>query len=591
MVRFGPVTARRRTIHSAGVRLVGSVRLNPVRALVVAGVSVLLALLVLLPLGHIFYNSLHDDASGLWTLANYQQIVSSATLLWPILNSLILGTAIAAISICFGVPVASLVARTNMPGRGLVGALTLTAFVTPTFIGALGWIFIAAPNSGWINVLWRRMTSADWPLLDIYSMGGAIFVGGIYAVPFAFTIVGSALDEMAVELEDAATTLSSGVLRTMFRIALPLAAPAIYASFILSFIQGVTLFEVPAFLLTPVRISVVTTRLAEFYQAFPPQIFLAAAYCMPLLGLTAVLFYLRKRLIGRRQFVTISGKARGRRRIDIGPWRWPALALALFVPLVAVILPYATLLMISLSKAWGLGLRPDNVTLDWYAYALFRNSQTHTAIVNSLLYASSAATLCILLGAVIAYIVERRLVRGAALLGGLASIPIVIPGIVLSVGFFAAYTPPPFRLYGTAAILIAAFSATFLPIAYSHAGALLKGVSRDLERAARAVGAGEARTFASITFPLMRVGLLSGWLLVFIPVTRELSVAIFLVTPSTNVMATLIYNFQDGGNYEAVCALSVLLLLGTFVVVWGARYASARLAAGRSHSLVQGSAT
>jgi iron(III) transport system permease protein len=89
----------------------------------------------------------------------------------------------------------------------------------------------------------------------------------------------------------------------------------------------------------------------------------------------------------------------------------------------------------------------------------------------------------------------------------------------------------------------------------------------------------------------MRVGLLSGWLLVFIPVTRELSVAIFLVTPSTNVMATLIYNFQDGGNYEAVCALSVLLLLGTFVVVWGARYLSALLAAGRPQLLVQGSAT
>jgi iron(III) transport system permease protein len=396
---------------------------------------------------------------------------------------------------------------------------------------------------------------------------------------------------MAVELEDAATTLSSGVLRTMFRITLPMAAPAIYASFILSFIQGVTLFGVPAFLLTPVRVSVVTTKLTEFYQAFPPQIFLAAAYCMPLLGLTAVLFYVRKRLIGRRQFVTISGKARGSRRIDIGPWRWPALALALFVPLVAVILPYATLLMISLSKAWGLGLRPDNLTLDWYAYALFRNSQTRTAIVNSLLYASGAATLCIFVGVVIAYIVERRLIRGAALLGGLASIPIIIPGIVLSVGFFAAYTQPPLRLYGTAAILIAAFSATFLPIAYSHAGALLKGISRDLEWAARAVGAGEARTFASITFPLMRVGLLAGWLLVFIPVTRELSVAIFLVTPSTNVMATLIYNFQDGGNYEAVCALSVLLLLGTFVVVWGARYISARLALGRSQPVVQGSAT
>ena len=134
-----------------------------------------------------------------------------------------------------------------MPAREWVAALTLTAFVTPTFIGALGWILMAAPNSGWINLLWRKVTGTDWPVLDIYSMGGAIFVGGIYAVPFAFTIVGTALDEMAVELEDAATTLSSGTLRTMFRITLPMAAPAIYASFILSFIQGVTLFGVPLF--------------------------------------------------------------------------------------------------------------------------------------------------------------------------------------------------------------------------------------------------------------------------------------------------------------------------------------------------------
>lgn len=587
----GPVIARRAPVAGIADPLLDSVRLNPVRAIAVAIVIVSLLLLVLRPLGYIAYNSLHDDLSGSWTLANYGRILSSTTLLRPILNSLVLGLAIAATSVFFGVPMAWLVARTNMPAREWVKALTLTAFVTPTFIGALAWIMIAAPNSGWVNLIWRNLTGASWPVLDIYSMGGAIFVGAIYAVPFAFTIVAAALDEMAVELEDAATTLSSGTLRTMLRITLPLAAPAIYASFILSFIQGVTLFGVPAFLLTPVRISVVTTKLAEFYQAFPPEVFLAAAYCVPLLGLTAILFYVRKRLLGRKQFVVISGKARGSRRIDIGRWRWPALAISLFVPLVAVILPYATLIAISLSKAWGLGLRPDNLTLDWYAYALFRNSQTRTAIVNSLVYAGGSATLCILLGAITAYIVERRLFRGAAWLGGLASAPIVIPGIVLSVGFFAAYTQPPLRLYGTAAILIAAFTATFLPIAYAHAGTLLKGISRDLERAARAVGAGEARTFVSITFPLMRVGLLSGWLLVFIPVTRELSVAIFLVTPSTNVMATLIYNFQDGGNYEAVCALSVVLLIVTFMVVLGTRYVSTRLSSPRAQSLLQGSAT
>jgi len=396
---------------------------------------------------------------------------------------------------------------------------------------------------------------------------------------------------MAVELEDAATTLGAGILRTMVTVTIPLAAPAVYAGFILSFIQGLTLFGVPAFLLSPVRISVVTTKLAEFYQLFPPELFLAAAYCMPLLGITAILFYLRKKMLGRKQFVMISGKGRAGRRISLGRWRWVALGFALFVPITAVFLPYATLVLVSVSKAWGLGPTPENLTLGWYEYALFRNSQTRIAIINSLLYAGGAATACVLLGTVIAYIVERRLMWGAALLGGLASLPIVVPGIVLSVGFFAAYTQPPFRLYGTAVILIAAFGATFLPIAYAHGGAILKGISRDLERAARTVGAGEARAFVSITLPLMRVGLVSGWLLVFIPVMRELSVAVFLITPSTNVMTTLIYNFKDGGNYEAVCALSVLLLLGTFAIIMLAHCVSARMGANGRQLLIRGPST
>ena len=192
------VAAGRRA--SLAVRLLDLFRLYPVRATVVAVVSVLLVLLVLHPVGWIFFNSLHDDMSGSWTLGNYAKIASSATLLRPILNSLILAMGIASISVCLGVPLAWVVARTNMPGRGLVRALTMTAFVTPTFIGALAWILMAAPNSGWINVLWRKAAGTDWPLLDIYSMGGAIFVGAIYAVPFPFTIVSSALDEMAVEL-------------------------------------------------------------------------------------------------------------------------------------------------------------------------------------------------------------------------------------------------------------------------------------------------------------------------------------------------------------------------------------------------------
>lgn len=542
------------------------------KAAILGAVVLLLVLLVVQPFGWVLFNSFHDDATGAWTLNNYARIVQSADLIEPLLNSLLLAVATAVIAVGIGVPLAWLVSRTDMPFRRTIRVLTLTAFVTPSFIGATGWILLAAPNSGWLNLLWRSLAGADGGTpLNIYSMAGAVFVCGIYTVPYSFTMVSSALDEMAVELEDAATTLGCGVLRTMVSITIPLAAPAVIASFILSFIQGLTLFGVPAFLLTPTGIPVVTTKLAEFYQLFPPEIYLAAAYCMPLLLVTGALFWMRRRYLGRKQYVTISGKTRAGRQIRLGGWRWPALLFALLMPLVSVFLPYAALLLVSLTRAWGQGLSWENLSLYWYWWALFGNSETHTAIVNSLVYSTLAATLCVALGTLVAYIVERRLMAGASLLGAVATVPIVIPGIVLSVGFFAAYTRAPFNLYGTPLLLIAAFAATFLPIAYSHGGSILKGIGPELERAARSLGAGEARTFLSVTLPLMGGGLVSGWFLVFIPIIRELSVAVFLITPKTNVMTTLIYNAKDGGNYEAVCAMSVLLLLITLLLVAIAR--------------------
>lgn len=556
-------------MHSAGAFSLGA-RLRHLHLSKVLAVSIVLAsllLLVLYPFGWVVFNSLHDDATKAWTAANYLRLFAEKDLYGPMLNSVVLATAVGVVSVLLGVPAAWLVGRTDMPGRRVVRTLTLAAFVTPSFVGATAWILLAAPNSGWLNQAWRWVAGTEEPLLNIYSMAGTVFVSAIYTVPFTFTIVSSALESMAVELEDAATTLGSGIWHTMANITIPLVLPAVLAGFILSFIQGITLFGVPAFLLAPSGTQVVTTRLAELYQQFPPQLYLAAAYCMPLLLMTAVLFTFRNRMLGRRRFTVISGKGRAGRTVSLGRWRWPAFAVAMFVPVTAIVMPYTALLLVSLSKAWGRGPSLDNLTLDWYVRVLVGNVETRTAVVNSFTYAIAGATLCVALAAVVAYVVERRSVKFAALFAGLASMPMVIPGIVLSVGFFAAFTRPPFRLYGTSWILIAAFCSAFLPIAFAQCSALLKGISHDLERVARSLGASEVHTFREITAPLLRNGLVAAWLLVFIPIIRELSVAVFLITPKTNVMTTLIYNAKDGGDYESLCAMSVLLILSTLLLI------------------------
>jgi iron(III) transport system permease protein len=167
----------------------------------------------------------------------------------------------------------------------------------------------------------------------------------------------------------------------------------------------------------------------------------------------------------------------------------------------------------------------------------------------------------------VAYAAKRNLFPGASALGFVCMAPFVVPGIVLAIGLYAAYSRPPFILYGTALILIVSFSARFLPIAFSNLNTLIGTVSPDLENAARTLGASRLQAMTSVTAPLLRNGLVASWLLVFIPAIRELSSAIFLFTPRTATMTTQIFDFSDAGNYEAVATFAILILGITLAIV------------------------
>jgi iron(III) transport system permease protein len=239
----------------------------------------------------------------------------------------------------------------------------------------------------------------------------------------------------------------------------------------------------------------------------------------------------------------------------------------MLAPLCSVILPYAALLLASLSRQWGLGPVPGNLTLYWYRWAFLDNPQTKAAIAHSFEYGFAAATIALVVAVAIGVAVTRKLVPAGSLLSFTCMAPFVVPGIILAIGFYSAYSRKPIVLYGTAWILIVAFATRFLPIAYSNITTALNTLSADLENAARTLGASRLRSLRTITIPLLRTAMLSGWLLVFIPALRELSCAIFLFTPRTAVMSTVIFDFSDAGNFEAVATMGIIIMVVTLVMV------------------------
>ena len=528
-------------------------------------VAVLLVL-VINPLARLLWTSFEHPDTGAFTLENYVAAYSRWRYIEAVINSLVVGLAAALVCVVFGVPMAWAISRTDMPAKGLVWAAILGTFIMPNYLGAVAWILLAGPNAGWLNRVFMAVTGAAAGPFNVYTMSGLVLVIACYSFPYMFVFTRGALDLVSSEMEDAASTLGAGTMRTTLRVTLPLVLPAILGAFIVVFLEAIALFGTPALIALPARFQVITTTLWQMFE-FPPRIQMAAAYSMPLLLITVFLFWLQYRIIARKGYVALTGKGGDRRLVALGPWRWVVLGYCLFVTSLSFFLPLLVVLQAAFAKAWGRGFSVDNLTLHNIRFVLFDQPATRQATLNTFVYAGAASLIALSLALAIAYIVARRLVPMGRALSYVAMAPFVIPGIVLAIGFYAAYTTRPLVLYGTAWILILAFATRFLPIAYTNSDAAIRAINPELEDAARILGAGRFLTLRRVVEPLLRRGLAGAFILVFIPATRELSSAIFLYTTGTQVLSVLLFDKSDEGNFEILSSMGLILVVVTVALI------------------------
>jgi iron(III) transport system permease protein len=539
-------------------------RFDPSMAIWFALIAILI-FLVASPLVRLIVSSFQAAETGAFTLNNYVEAYGRVRHLQALLHSLELGLGVAVLAGLFGVPIAWAISRTDMPCKGLIRVLVLGAFITPPYLGAIGWILLAGPNSGWLNKVWIGLTGAEHGIFNIYSMAGLILVVAVTSFPYVFVFTNAALDLVSSEMEDAAHILGAGKWRTTFKVTLPLVLPAILGGLIISFLEAIALFGAPALLALPARFHVVSTQLWQFFE-FPVRVEVAAAYAMPLLLITVALFYLQSRVLGRRGYASVTGKGGERRIMQLGPWRWVMFGYAGFVCLLSVVLPMTVLLQAAFAKAWGRGFSLENLTLRNFHYLLFEQSQAQQAIINTFVYSGATAFIAIGLALAIAYVVSRKLVPWSQALTFLCMAPFVIPGIVLAIGFYAAYAPPPLALYGTGTILVLAFATRFLPIAYTSSAAGMRSINPEMEDAVRILGGSRLLAIRKVLAPLLKKSLAGAWILVFIPATRELSSAIFLVGPQTRVISVMLFDLSEEGNFEVLAALGTILLVITIAI-------------------------
>jgi iron(III) transport system permease protein len=529
----------------------------------------LLATLVLLPMFWLVVTSFRNDA-GRFTLDQYRQFFTDASFLKPLFTTLWTSAAVGVLCVAVAAPMGWLVARTDLPGKRILRILILASFVTPPFLGAFAWVLLGGPNAGLINqwyyALFGLKAFEAAPLLNIFSAGGMVFVMMLYTFPYVFTFVANGLDLVPGELEEASAILGMPAWRTALDVTLPLVTPALLAGFLVAFLQSMTLFGTPAILALPAGIDTMTTKIWSLFQ-FPPRLGLAAAVSLPLLAITVVLLKAQSTIMGRRGYAVIGGKATATRLLRLGAWKVPALALFAFVLGCSIVLPYGVLLRTAFVKNWSGPMGFENLTLENWRFVFLEFSQTRLALQNTFELGLAAATVGTVLVTVVAYLSVRRAVWGHRLLSFLATAPVAIPGIVLAVGLFLSYTHPPLVLYGTLAIIFLAYVTKELPVGYQQIGAALKAVHPELEDASRIFGATRMRALLDITAPLIRNGVVTTWILIFIGSIRELSATILLFTARTKTVSVTMFDLRESNDWGPIAVLSITMLVITFALV------------------------
>ena len=488
-----------------------------------------------------------------------------------IYNTLLIATGGTILGTAIGVSLAWILHRTTLPGRSWFELLVAIPYPLGPLVGALAWSQLGAPNDGLINRFFMWVTGAGFPLIDIYTPAGIIFVEAIFEAPVAVLIIGAAMQRMDPALEESSSIFGGGKLRTASKITLPLMMPAILSATLFMFTSIIGSFAIPTILGTNARFYVATNAIYVLMQGYPPNFPLAAALGLVLVLLTGIAVWLGQHVLKGRSYAVISGRSYRPRLVNMRGWTWVLLAFVIFYVMIALCLPLGTLVLASLQTSSALNFDVSAWTLANYRYVVVDFPTTREAILNSLILGVGTGTLGVACATFIAVAVHRSRGAGGKLLEQVTMLPQAFPRLIFAFGFLWMILSLPVPLYGTLLAVLLAYVVVFLPLAYRGMSGVVALIDKALEEAARVSGAGAARVARTVTVPLLRSGILATWALLFMVSVREVSASLFLTSARTQVLGPAIFNFWDSGGMPRVSALAIVQAVIILVALYAVR--------------------
>jgi iron(III) transport system permease protein len=335
-------------------------------------------------------------------------------------------------------------------------------------------------------------------------------------------------------------------------------------------VRAVESFDTPAIIALPARIEVFTTKIwREALGSFPTNHNLAATYGVGILMIALLFVYLYRRFTSQvESFSTVTGKGFRPHQIDLGKWKYLASAVAFLLLVLLVVLPILVLLLVAILPYYHVPTWQtwNNLTLDHFRY-IWATPRVHRAFANSLFLALMGATVCMLLASLASYITVRTKLAGRGILEGLVFIPWAFPGTALALGLLWAYIDFPIPVYATIWIILIAYVTRFLPYGMRAVSSTIIQVHKELEEASIACGAGFLATFRRVLIPMMRPGVMAGWIILVTIFMREFSATLFLYSPGSEPLGPLLYFLYLDGMRGRVAAIGLVISVISVVLI------------------------
>lgn len=521
-----------------------------VTRLTVVMLWLLLGVFVLYPLCRLFAMTFWVD--GNFTFENLRPFLDNWYDRRSAVNSILLGCSVGLAGTALGFIFAFVTTRLNLPTwlKFALSAITILPLISPPFTSSIALTLLLGPNG-----MVLQFFGLD--NFNFYGFWGTFISETLTFFPVAFMTISTILARIDPNLEDAAYSLGASSSEVFRTVTLPLAAPGIANAFLLVFSCSLADFATPqvlgghSFPVLPTQAYLQITGMYDFKGG--------AALSFMLLIPALVVYALQHYWVSKKSFVTVSGKAGGKSSIK-GPGLTLTTIMGSVVAIVIafIIAIYAVILVGSLVKVWGVN---NTITFDNYHYVLTHGMK---AIKDTLIIACIGTPLGGLLAVLVGYVTTRLKIRGHKTLETVSLLNYTLPGTVVGIAYIIAFNDKPIVLTGTIYILIAAYLFRYSSAGIRNVIAALTQIDPSIEEASRSLGAGSARTFISITIPLVLPAILAGMKYLFIHSMTAISATIFLVSVNWTLITTRILECMTELQFAQACAFSVILILLVF---------------------------